>query len=264
MASNSRQQRELTLKDRLSRLTYLQACKLLGGFTGKLVSDRYNAYNCYQYIRQICWAHLKRVFKAISETDGRLGKIGLELHELANKLLNMRIFQISIIWGLGMIILVFSGGCCSCHQIGQKVTIKDDIEGRWVGKWHCEQTGDSGKIRCHLMELEEGLYQARFDGTYWGFFPFWITIQMAITERDGVYYTQAEEDLGWLGGGIEMLVVSQKLFEKIKIGDDITISVVDIRQGSVRLGITAPKCMPINRIGVPEGDSQGQDEIESP
>ena len=61
-----------------------------------------------------------------------------------------------------------------------------------------------------------------------------------------------------------MLVVSQKLFEKIKIGDDITISVVDIRQGSVRLGITAPKCMPINRVGVTERDSQGQDEIESP
>ena len=55
-----------------------------------------------------------------------------------------------------------------------------------------------------------------------------------------------------------MLVVSQKLFEKIKIGDDITISVVDIRKGSVRLGITAPKRMAITRLGVPEGDSQGQ------
>jgi len=30
MASKNKQRRELTLKDRLSRLTYLQACKLLG------------------------------------------------------------------------------------------------------------------------------------------------------------------------------------------------------------------------------------------
>lgn len=37
MASKSTQRRELTLKDRLSRLTYLQACKLLGGDGGKLI-----------------------------------------------------------------------------------------------------------------------------------------------------------------------------------------------------------------------------------
>jgi len=113
----------------------------------------------------------------------------------------MRIVQIIIICCLSIFILVFSGGCFSCHQIGPKNKIKEDIEGRWIGKWLCEQTGDSGKIRCHLMEREEGLYQARFDGNYWGFIPFWFTIQMDITEQDGVYHAQAEEDLGWLGGG---------------------------------------------------------------
>jgi len=66
------------------------AKKLIDSFTGTLVSDRYNAYNFYKFIRQICWAHLKRDFKAISETSGKLGKIGLELHELAKKILKMR------------------------------------------------------------------------------------------------------------------------------------------------------------------------------
>ena len=47
-------------------------------------------HNYYKFIRQICWAHLKRDFKAISETDGRLGKIGLELHQRAKKILQMR------------------------------------------------------------------------------------------------------------------------------------------------------------------------------
>jgi transposase len=66
------------------------ARQLIDNFVGKLVSDRYNAYNYYQFIRQICWAHLQRDFKAISETDGRLGKIGLELYKLAKAILKMR------------------------------------------------------------------------------------------------------------------------------------------------------------------------------
>jgi len=66
------------------------ARKLIDNFVGKLVSDRYNAYDYYKFIRQICWAHLKRDFKAVSETDGRLGKIGLELYKLTKMILKMR------------------------------------------------------------------------------------------------------------------------------------------------------------------------------
>ena len=66
------------------------ARKLIGDFKGKLITDRYNAYNFYNLIRQICWAHLKRDFKAISEAKGTLGKIGGELHGLAKKILKLR------------------------------------------------------------------------------------------------------------------------------------------------------------------------------
>ena len=66
------------------------AGKLIDSFVGKLVTDRYNAYNYYKFIRQICWAHLKRDFKAISEAKGSLGKIGFELCGLAKKILKMR------------------------------------------------------------------------------------------------------------------------------------------------------------------------------
>ena len=66
------------------------ARKLIGDFRGKLITDRYNAYNFYNLIRQICWAHLKRDFKAISEAKGTLGKIGGELHGLAKKILKLR------------------------------------------------------------------------------------------------------------------------------------------------------------------------------
>jgi transposase len=66
------------------------ARKLIGGFAGKLVTDRYNAYNFYKLIRQICWAHLKRDFKAISEASGAIGRIGDELYCFAKKILKLR------------------------------------------------------------------------------------------------------------------------------------------------------------------------------
>ena len=66
------------------------ARKLMGDFKGKLVTDRYGAYNFYQLIRQICWAHLKRDFKAVSESKGELGKIGYELYGLTKKILKLR------------------------------------------------------------------------------------------------------------------------------------------------------------------------------
>ena len=44
-----------------------------------------------------------------------------------------------------------------------------------------------------------------------------------------------------------MLVLSRKLGEKICIGDNIFITVVDIDRGKIRLGIEAPRNVPIFR-----------------
>lgn len=44
-----------------------------------------------------------------------------------------------------------------------------------------------------------------------------------------------------------MLVLSRKLGEKICIGDNICITVVDIDRGKIRLGIDAPRNVPIFR-----------------
>jgi len=44
-----------------------------------------------------------------------------------------------------------------------------------------------------------------------------------------------------------MLVLSRKKNESIVIHDDITITVVEIRGDKVRLGITAPKEVPVHR-----------------
>lgn len=44
-----------------------------------------------------------------------------------------------------------------------------------------------------------------------------------------------------------MLVLSRYRDERIKIGDDITLTVVDIRGDKVRIGIEAPKDVPVHR-----------------
>jgi carbon storage regulator len=61
-----------------------------------------------------------------------------------------------------------------------------------------------------------------------------------------------------------MLVLSRKLGEKIFIGDNICITVVDIDRGKIRLGIEAPRNVPIYRqellplAGAPRPDNPEQ------
>jgi carbon storage regulator len=44
-----------------------------------------------------------------------------------------------------------------------------------------------------------------------------------------------------------MLVLSRNLNESVMIGDDIVITIVDIRGGKVRLGIEAPPDVAVHR-----------------
>jgi carbon storage regulator len=49
-----------------------------------------------------------------------------------------------------------------------------------------------------------------------------------------------------------MLVLSRHIDESIMIGDDVIITVVDIRGDKVRLGIQAPQAIPVHRQEVYE------------
>lgn len=44
-----------------------------------------------------------------------------------------------------------------------------------------------------------------------------------------------------------MLVITRKVGERVCLGDDVTVTVLDIAGSSVRLGIEAPKEIPVFR-----------------
>ena len=49
-----------------------------------------------------------------------------------------------------------------------------------------------------------------------------------------------------------MLILTRKVEESITIGDRITVSVLEVRGNQVKLGITAPKDIPVNRTEIYE------------
>jgi carbon storage regulator len=44
-----------------------------------------------------------------------------------------------------------------------------------------------------------------------------------------------------------VLIITRRLNERIRINKDITIQLLDLRPGSARLGITAPRDIPVDR-----------------
>jgi carbon storage regulator len=50
-----------------------------------------------------------------------------------------------------------------------------------------------------------------------------------------------------------MLVLTRRVGEVIKIGDDIEVTILDARGKQVRLGITAPKEVKVLRLELKEG-----------
>lgn len=61
-----------------------------------------------------------------------------------------------------------------------------------------------------------------------------------------------------------MLVLSRRLNERIMIGEDIVLTVVDIRDGKVRIGVQAPVELRVDREEIREQrDAERRREEES-
>jgi carbon storage regulator len=60
-----------------------------------------------------------------------------------------------------------------------------------------------------------------------------------------------------------MLVLSRQKDESIMIGDDVEVTIVDVRGDKVRLGITAPKEIPVHRMEVYEAIKREKSENQA-
>ena len=61
-----------------------------------------------------------------------------------------------------------------------------------------------------------------------------------------------------------MLVLSRQRDESIMIGDDVEIIIVDVRGDKVRLGITAPKSIPVHRREIYDAIQREKTEKKEP
>ncbi len=57
-----------------------------------------------------------------------------------------------------------------------------------------------------------------------------------------------------------MLVLSRQKDESIMIGDDVEVTIVDVRGDKVRLGITAPRSIPVHRREVYDAIQREKDQ----
>ncbi len=46
-----------------------------------------------------------------------------------------------------------------------------------------------------------------------------------------------------------MLILSLRVGESVRAGDDISITVLKVKGDQVRLGVSAPKSVPVHRLG---------------
>jgi carbon storage regulator len=61
-----------------------------------------------------------------------------------------------------------------------------------------------------------------------------------------------------------MLVLTRKLMEKLYIGDEICVTVVRLEGGQVRLGIEAPRHIPVVRGELPRIDREARQSPDVP
>lgn len=81
----------------------------------------------------------------------------------------------------------------------------------------------------------------------------WPFVCSHSTECGGARRTFGDrERTGWLGRLGPMLILTRRVGESIRIGDDISVTVLSIQGNQIRIGIDAPKDVQVHREEVYE------------
>ena len=109
------------------------------------------------------------------------------------------------ILGAGAIVLLC--GCSSFNrdwrEAAKTPTPTNSITGRWEGRWHSDENGHNGALRCIVSHLEgNGGYEAHFRATYLKVARFGYKVSLRVTESNQLWHFTGSEDLGALAGGV--------------------------------------------------------------
>lgn len=76
------------------------------------------------------------------------------------------------------------------------------MAGRWEGKWQSSVNGHSGRLRCLISGVDDGLYDARYQARYWGFLTFHYTVPLRTSQSEPPFHFNGQANLGWWAGGV--------------------------------------------------------------
>jgi hypothetical protein len=102
--------------------------------------------------------------------------------------------------------LLLATGCTTFNHDWAKTANRpaptNELSGRWEGTWRSEVNGHNGKLRCVVTQKKDGTYKARFHAIYQKVLGFGYTVQLSVTETNGVFQFSGQANLGWWAGGV--------------------------------------------------------------
>jgi carbon storage regulator len=91
------------------------------------------------------------------------------------------------------------------------------------------------------------LISPRIEASRRTFFVFWCVVDRTLPNGAAPWCWYAWPHRGIFERVVEMLVLSRGLHDEIKIGDDIVVTVLRVSNGSVKIGVTAPRSVRVSR-----------------
>jgi len=97
-------------------------------------------------------------------------------------------------------------GCSSFNrewrEAGQAPAPPDSITGRWEGRWISHGNGHIGALRRVIKPETNSISPAHFRATYLKMARFGYSVPLEVSNSNGLWHFQGQEDLGAVAGGV--------------------------------------------------------------